>query len=73
MTVKRLTQNTEFRFLTQDLRPLYSPTLLVTVTPKITLHVRGSARTGLYRFYGTVTRAKRHLDRDPAAAAAEGE
>jgi hypothetical protein len=58
VTVDHLTHNTEYRFLTEDLRPLYSPILLVTVTPKITLHVRGSSRTGLYRLYGTVTPAR---------------
>jgi hypothetical protein len=59
VVVDHLTHNTEFRFLTDGLRPLYSPTVLVTVTPRITLHVRGSSRTGLYRLYGTVTPARK--------------
>lgn len=57
-TIQRLTRNTEFRFLTTDLRPLYSHTLLVRVTPKITLRVRGSSKTGLYRLFGTVYPAR---------------
>lgn len=52
--VARMLQNTEFRILTTDTKPVYSPTVTVHVTPRITLHVRSAGKTGLYRFYGTV-------------------
>lgn len=52
--VARITQNTEFRFVALDPRPVYSPVVLVHVTPHITLHVRSAGKTGLYRIYGTV-------------------
>jgi hypothetical protein len=55
--VARLTQITEFRFSTLDPRPLFSPPMVVNVTPRITLHVKGSG-TGLYRIYGTVAPAR---------------
>ena len=55
--LSRLTRNTEFRVLTSDARPLYSPVITVHVTPRIVLHVRSAGRTGLYRFYGTVAPA----------------
>ncbi len=58
VSVPHLTRNTEFRLLTTDLRPLYSTTLLVHVTPRVTLRVRGSSRTGLYRLFGTVYPAR---------------
>jgi hypothetical protein len=56
--VGRLTATTQFRFVALAPRPLYSPTITVPVTPRITLHVRSSARTGLYRLYGTVAPAR---------------
>ena len=55
--VTRLTAATQFRVATVEPRPLYSPTITVKVAVKVTLHVRRSATTGLYRLYGTVTPA----------------
>jgi hypothetical protein len=55
--VARLTQITQFRFSTLDPRPLLSPPTVVGVTPRITVHVKGSG-TGLYRIYGTVAPAR---------------
>jgi hypothetical protein len=56
--VAKLTQNTEFRVLTVDSRPLYSSIMTVHVTPKIVLRVRPAGRKGRYRLYGTVAPAK---------------
>jgi hypothetical protein len=56
--VAKLTQNTEFRILTVDTRPLYSPIMTVHVTPKIVLRVRPAGGAGRYRLYGTVAPAK---------------
>ncbi|HXD55038.1 MAG TPA: hypothetical protein VN618_09830 [Solirubrobacteraceae bacterium] len=56
--VARITQNTEFRFIALSPRPVYSPVVPVTVTPRITVHVRSAGGTGLYRIYGTVAPAK---------------
>jgi hypothetical protein len=56
--VAKITQNTEFRFVALDPRPVYSPIVLVHVTPRITLHVRSAGRTGVYRIYGTVAPAR---------------
>jgi hypothetical protein len=52
--VTRLLQNTEFRILTTDPRPTYSPTLTVHVAPRIVLHVRPAGK-GRYRMYGTIS------------------
>ncbi len=51
--VSPLKQNTEFRILTVDARPLYSPTLIVHVEPAISLRVQ-KLSGGRFRFYGTV-------------------
>ncbi len=56
--IAKLTQNTEFRVLTVDTRPLYSSVVTVHVTPKITLRVRPAGGKGRYRLYGTVAPAK---------------
>jgi hypothetical protein len=56
--VAKITQNTEFRFVALDPRPVYSPIVLVHVTPRITMHVRSAAHTGVYRIYGTVAPAR---------------
>ena len=56
--VARITENSEFRFVALDPRPLYSPIVQVHVTPRITVHVRSAGRTGLYRIYGTVAPAR---------------
>jgi len=54
----RLTQSTEFRFVTSGTKPVTSRPVLVRVTPKITLHVRRGGKTALFRFYGTVQPAR---------------
>ena len=56
--VAKITQNTEFRFVALNPRPVYSPVVLVHVTPRISLHVRSAGQTGLYRLYGTVAPAR---------------
>jgi hypothetical protein len=56
--VAKLTQNTELRALTTTPRPVYSPVVVIHVTPRITLHVRSGGKTGLYRIYGTVAPAR---------------
>jgi hypothetical protein len=55
--VAKLTQNTEFRVLTVDTRPLYSSVITVRVAPLIRLHVHALGG-GRYRFYGTVSPGK---------------
>lgn len=47
-------QNTEFRVLTTDRRPLYSSIITIHVTPKIIMHIRPAGGKGRYRIYGTV-------------------
>ena len=59
----------EFRILTTDPSPTYSPTVTVHVTPRITLHVRSAGKTGLYRIYGTVAPARPGSAADDPAAA----
>jgi len=56
--VPGLRQNTEFRILTTDPRPLYSSIMTVHVEPKIILHIRPARGRGKYRIYGTVAPAK---------------
>jgi hypothetical protein len=56
--VARITENSEFRFVALNPRPLYSPIIQVHVTPRITVHVRSAGHTGLYRIYGTVAPAR---------------
>lgn len=56
--IARITQNTEFRFEALEPRPVYSPIVPVSVTPRITVHVRSAGATGLYRIYGTVAPAR---------------
>jgi len=56
--ISRLTQNTEFRVLTTDRRPLYSPNTIVHVEPKLILHIRPAPGRGNYRLYGTVAPAR---------------
>jgi hypothetical protein len=56
--VAHLTQNTEFRFVAAASLPLISRTVLVQVTPKITLHARRGGKTALFRLYGTVQPAR---------------
>ncbi len=54
----RMTENVQFRILTIDPRPLYSPALTVHVSPNIKVHFRSAGKTGLYRIYGTVSPAR---------------
>lgn len=54
----KLTSGIELRVATLTPRPLLSPTLLVHVTPQITLRVRAAGHTGIFRVYGTVTPAR---------------
>ncbi len=56
--VAHLTTSTEFRVVTVESRPLFSPVIQVHVSPRIVLHVRSSGGSGLYRLYGTVTPAR---------------
>jgi hypothetical protein len=56
--VPRMLQDTQLRILTTDTRPIYSPVVTVHVTPRISLHFRSAGKTGLYRFYGTVSPAR---------------
>ncbi len=55
--VPRLLLSTQFRVSTLDPRPMYSPTLTVKASYKVTLKVRTSGHPGLVRLYGTVTPA----------------
>lgn len=55
--VSHLSTTTQFRVITSDPRPLYSHTITVPATVRVTLHVRASGRRGLVRLYGTVTPA----------------
>lgn len=54
----KLTSSTELRVATVAPRPLLSPTLIVHVTPRITLRVREAGHTGVFRIYGTVAPAR---------------
>jgi hypothetical protein len=56
--ISKLTQNTEFRVLTVDSRPLYSSLMTVHVTPKIVLRVRPAGGKGRYKLYGTIAPGK---------------
>jgi len=56
--VADMKQNTEFRILTVDHRPLYSPIITIHVTAKIILHIRPTATKGRYRVYGSVEPAR---------------
>jgi hypothetical protein len=55
--LSQLTQSTKFRVEAIGPRPLYSSTLIVGVTVKVTIHVRSVARSPLVRVYGTVAPA----------------
>ncbi|MHB8533448.1 MAG: hypothetical protein ACYDC2_12090, partial [Solirubrobacteraceae bacterium] len=57
--VSHMKQSTEFRILTTDARPLYSPTVTVHVEPAISLRVQ-KLSGGRFRFYGTVQPASVH-------------
>jgi hypothetical protein len=55
--VANLVTSTEFRVITLDSRPLYSPLVTVHAAVRVTLRVRSSGHPGLVRLYGTVTPA----------------
>jgi hypothetical protein len=53
-----LVESGKFRVVMKGARPIYSATLLQTVTPQVVLRVRKTAVKGLVRLYGTVTPAE---------------
>ncbi|HEX4188454.1 MAG TPA: hypothetical protein VHY83_11195 [Solirubrobacteraceae bacterium] len=55
--VANLASNTQFRVVTLDTLPVYSPPVTVEVTPRVSLSVRSNPRSGLVRLFGTVTPA----------------
>jgi hypothetical protein len=55
--VANLSSNTQFRVITLDPRPIYSPVVTALAGVHVTLHVRRSSQAGLVRLYGTVTPA----------------
>jgi hypothetical protein len=55
--VANLLSNTEFRVVTLDALPVYSPVVTVQVAVRVTFSVRASGHTGLVRLFGTVTPA----------------
>ncbi len=54
--VTNLVTSTQFRVVTSDALPIYSPVVLVPLAVKVTFSVRSSA-SGLVRLYGTVSPA----------------
>jgi hypothetical protein len=56
--VANLSTSTEFRVITQDPRPVYSPVTTVHAAVRVTLGVRSSGHRGLVRLFGTVTPAE---------------
>lgn len=52
--VANLMSNTEFRVVTLDALPVYSPIVTVQVAVRPTFSVRASGHTGLVRLFGTV-------------------
>ncbi len=55
--VANLTRSTEFRVVSQDLRPLFSTTMTVQAAVRVSFHVRSSSQQGFVRLYGTVSPA----------------
>jgi hypothetical protein len=55
--IANLLSNTEFRVVTLDALPVYSPVVTVQVAVRVTFNVRSSGRSGLVRLFGTVTPA----------------
>jgi hypothetical protein len=53
-----MTHNVQLRVSTSDVRPIYSPVVDISVTPKVSLRVRAGGKTGLYRLFGTVEPSK---------------
>jgi hypothetical protein len=58
--VANLSTSTEFRVVTVDLRPVYSPVMTVHAAVRVTLRVRSSGHPGFVRLFGTVTPAVSH-------------
>jgi len=54
--IAHLTTSTQFRAVTVELNPVYSPVITVRAAPRVTLHARSSG-VGLVRLYGTVSPA----------------
>jgi hypothetical protein len=50
--------STQFRVVTLDLRPVFSPVVTETVAVRVTFNVRSTARKGFVRMFGTVTPAE---------------
>lgn len=50
-----LRKSAQFRIITLDQLPGFSPVIGVAVTPRVTLRARSSGRLGLVRLFGTVT------------------
>jgi len=55
--ITNLTTSTQFRLVTLDPRPVYSPQVRVPVAVHVTFKVRSSGHLGLVRLYGTVSPA----------------
>ncbi|HEV7584965.1 MAG TPA: hypothetical protein VGO14_04210 [Solirubrobacteraceae bacterium] len=55
--VANLASNTEFRVVTLDALPVYSPVIPVQVAVRVTFSARSNPSSGLVRLYGTVTPA----------------
>jgi hypothetical protein len=55
--VANLSTTTQFRVVTFDALPLYSPVMTVNLQVNVSLHVRSSGQPGLVRLYGTITPA----------------
>ncbi len=55
--VGNLLTTTQLRVITLDPLPVFSPTVTVTVVPRVVLHVRSSSQRGVVRLFGTITPA----------------
>jgi len=56
--VPSLTTSTQFRVVTLDTLPLFSPPVTAHVAPRLTFKVRSAGRPGFVRLYGTITPAE---------------
>jgi hypothetical protein len=56
--VPSLTASTQFRVVTLETLPLFSPQVTEHVAPRLTFKVRSAGRPGFVRLYGTVTPAE---------------
>jgi hypothetical protein len=55
--VANLLTSTQFRVITLDALPVFSPIVTVAVVPRVVLHVRSSSQRGVLRLFGTITPA----------------